>query len=283
MRSFKDFVISKTSKLPALETGFGSHSRSRQKRTKQTKVSEDTDTRMSLGKNQIGEHTPEEEDEIHDENKINPMGSEEAIGSYTLDSTWFNKTLHRHYLEHGREPMTGESGLFDDVKPLDKALNASTIKRGTHVFTGIKRNPADLFAQAGKTDEPVTTHHPAYMSTSTNFESALNFSEPMSHDLQKHPALNSDHPTQEELSVNESWGGGPLHVLKLHVPTGTHGGSVRDISQGEGEDENEILLHRGHNIQIDPRPTIVPHPRWDDHVVVWHARIVGHDPIEYKE
>jgi hypothetical protein len=280
MKSFKDFVINKTSKLPSLETIFGSHSD--QKPTKRTKVSEDTDMRMSLGKNQLGEHSPEEEDEIHDENKINAMGSEETIGSYTNDSTWFNKTLHRHYLEHGREPMTGKSGLFNDVKPLDNALNASTIKRGTHVFTGIKRNPADLFAQAGKTDDPVTTHHPAYLSTSTNFESAIQFSKAMPHDLQKHPALNSDHASQEEISNN--YDEGPHHILKLHVPTGTHGGSVRHISQGEGANENEVLLHRGHTIQIDPRPTIVPHPWIDgEHVAVWHARVVGHDPIEYKE
>lgn len=287
MKSFQEFLINEDkSRLPALETIFGSHSKGRIKKSRR-RMSEDIGQFNSSGASQINEHTPEKEDQIHNENKINAMGSEEAIGSYTSDSTWFNKTLHRHYLEHGREPMTGKSGLFDDVEPLDKALNASTIKKDTHVFTGIKRNPAALFEQAGKlgdgsVQEPVTTHHPAYLSTSTNFGSAIQFSSAMPHDLQKHPALNSDHASQEEISNN--YEGGPHHVLKLHVPAGTHGGSVRHLSQGEGEDENEILLHRGHNIQIDPHPTIVPHPWIDgEHVAVWHARIVGHDPIEYQK
>jgi hypothetical protein len=43
--------------------------------------------------------------------------------------------------------------------------------------------------------------------------------------------------------------------------------------------EKEVLLQRGHDLEIHHEPTIVNHPKYGT-IYVWHAKIVGHNPTK---
>jgi hypothetical protein len=59
----------------------------------------------------------------------------------------------------------------------------------------------------------------------------------------------------------------------LELPAGMPAASVRKVS--EYPEENEILLPRGLDIVIDPRPTIT---KGGDYV--WHAKATSLSPVE---
>jgi len=66
--------------------------------------------------------------------------------------------------------------------------------------------------------------------------------------------------------------GGGSHFLKIHLPKGTKAASVREHSFVP--EEREILLHRGHNIEIQHKPT-----KMANDMYMWHARVISHEPL----
>lgn len=142
-------------------------------------------------------------------------------------------------------------------------MDSAHIHEDTHVYTGLKDSPAKHFTGEGS----AKVHLPAYTSTSTQYRIAKNFTsgKPISKEhLEKHSPINSDYKKNTKRSTAD-------HVLKIHLPKGTKAGSVKHFATFEKE--NEILLHRGHNIEIHPHPTIDK-----DGTHVWHARIISHTP-----
>jgi len=140
------------------------------------------------------------------------------------------------------------SDYFNVRKHLDHIMSKHKVKKQFHVFTGLKVDPAKEFK---KNSDSTTFRHPAFMSTSTTKRVASEFARNVP---------NKDEGTSER------------HVLKLHVPEGAHAMSVKDHTTYN--DENEILLHRGHHIEIHHTPTIVKDSRGT--TKIWHGRIVGH-------
>lgn len=234
MKSFKDFI--KSNQLPTLVTIFGSHSSPNQK------LKEDA----SAQQNKIGEHSSADEHKIHDNNKVE---TNNAVRRYAMSSAEMNGVLHTL---HGNTDKPAKAEAINHNKKhiaaLDDALKNSSIHSDTHVFTGLTHSPEKHFKDANtKKGESVVVHHPAYLSTSTSYDTAKFF------------ASKPKNKTREK------------HVLKIEVPKGTKGGSIKHMASYP--EENEVLLHRGHNIEIHPRPTID-----SDGTHVWHAKVVSHTP-----
>lgn len=262
--SFKEYRAKK--KIETMETSFGNHSLPKKPDSMSTsfgKHSEKVDEKISEVSD-IPRTTTEEHDHIHD--VVAPIGKIsgkklEAVTDYSDDSRQLNGMLHHH--DKGSINIYGSNNkqYRDTVKHLDSALNERKTTEDMHVYTGIKYSPSRHFARvAGKVESKKVVKLPAYTSTSSSFHSAREFS-----DLTMHP--NDDrHGIEHDEDVGEA-----RHVLKIHVPKGTHAMSLKKHSFAPTE--HEVLLHRGHHIEIDAKPT-----KTDKLTYVWNARIVGHHP-----
>lgn len=219
---------------------------------------------------QIGIHSNEEAKKIHGENEVK---SHPRIIHYTgSGASYINRGLHHEYRQSLGVTNSSTSHehhkLYDpdkkDIKLIDAHLDKHTIKKDIHVFTGLPHSPVHAFRQQNaKKGESIKVHLPAYTSTSTDYKTAYKFAKYDENDTEHHSPINTDAPKKIENKEK--------HILKLHVPAGTKGGSVRD--QSALSNENEVLLHRGHNIEIHPHPTVNK-----DGTHVWHARIISHTP-----
>jgi hypothetical protein len=70
------------------------------------------------------------------------------------------------------------------------------------------------------------------------------------------------------------------HVLKIHLPKGTQAGSIKHLSNYKKE--NEVLLNRGHDLEIHHEPTVIDHPK-KGKVHIWHAKVVDHNPQKLNQ
>lgn len=259
-KTFKEYAATKKAQLhpfttlkhevstqlyPNMETVFGSHS------VKELQEEVSTTPGKITTTEQIGRHSPEAEQSIHDKNKV---GINDHIQNYTSKSTDINHALHT---------KTPDPDIKKQIKGVDKVLDAARIHEDTHVYTGLKDSPVKYFKGSGS----AKVHLPAYTSTTTHYATATFFTtgkELTKQEKERHTPINSDYTKTTNLTV-------PKHVLKIHLPKGTNAGSVKHFSTHQ--EENEILLHRGHNIEIHPHPTIDKHGTH-----IWHARIISHTP-----
>lgn len=250
-----------TKKYPAMETFFGKHSE--QKKTMETSFG-----KHSEPKKKVNEATIPEEDDTQEQKHIHehvaPMGKLDhhetgAIKNYTDDSAHLNKSLHKY---HGGEAL-GEKQK-QAVGHLDNILNRHKTKEDTHVYTGIHRSPSAHFEHDdnGHPREHAYVHLPAYTSTSTDENYAQGFSK------------EHHHVNDEKHGITDSH----LHVLKIHLPKGTHAASVRGYSYFPHE--QEVLLHRGHDIKIHKTPEKKRIPGRKEHYYLWHGTVVGHSPVK---
>lgn len=256
MKSFKDFLKEKPKQVPFLETVFGKHSQEKKEPVLQTTFGKHSQRKLKeeAENKDIGIHSNADEERIHD---FNTVETSNAVRKYGMSSSDINGTLHTL---HGSTDKPVHGNKINDskkhIKALDDVLNNSKINHDTHVFTGLPHSPEKHFKDMNaKKGQSITIHHPAYMSTSTSYETAKFF---------------ASKPSE----VTKP--GAEKHVLKLHLPQGTKGGSIRHLATFK--DENEILLHRGHNIEIHPHPTIDK-----DGTHVWHAKVVSHTPKHIED
>ena len=203
---------------------------------------------------QIQKHTKEKENYIHEKNALKKIPE---LRIYTKNSHTINGALHENKFNDD------DDDVKRIIKEIDLILNSASLHEDTHVYTGLKRTPARYFTGSGT----AKVHLTAYTSTSTGYDKASMFTRPEKKITQysaKHSPLNSD----AEFKRTKY---GTLHMLKIQLPKGTKAGSVKKISVYSSE--NEILLHRGYNIEIYPHPTIN-----HDGIHVWHARVISHTP-----
>jgi hypothetical protein len=188
---------------------------------------------------QLSVHSQSEENKIHKNNRKD-ISRDEHLALHKYSSTGFYRINRSLYSREGKH--------LNDVKHIDSALDKHKVTKQFHTFTGLKVNPSHGFKdEASK--ETTTFHHPSYISTSTNFHEAKSFAKRDKNHIK--------------------------HVLKLHVPEGAHAASIKHISKHQSEDE--VLLHRGHHIEIHHKPTLQP-----DGTHIWHGRIVGSDRARNK-
>lgn len=276
-------------KYPPLETSFGHDKKAEKKYTPlETSFGHDEKAKhknedvleeqvsKTPGKMTAAEQTQEhgydtvETHKIHADNKVSDnshVRSYTGAGAYDL-----NRGLHHHYRQsigiHNSHTSNNIDKLLEHdkktIKSIDEHLNKHTIKKDIHVFTGLPHSPVHAFRQQNaKKGESIKVHLPAYTSTTTDYHTAVGFANQDKTDVKHHSPINTDAPK----IINKE----AKHILKLHLPKGTKGGSVRHISSHA--DEDEILLHRGHNIEIHPHPTVDKNGAH-----VWHARIISHTP-----
>jgi len=274
MKTFKEFradkVAAKTKQpYPIMETSFGSHSLKKPSGQKYEVMSTSFGSHSLPKKGEvveavknIGEPEPSKSQHASIHEQSAPMHKEklnddenEAIKDYTDESRGMNGMLHRH--AQGHDTSTGSNvSNRSTISHLDTALNKHKTNDDMTVYTGLKSSPSKHF-KIGKGEEHAIVHLPAFTSTSTSPKTAIGFSE-------------GDSNFKDENHGIEGVNG---HILKIHVPKGTHAMSVKEHSFVP--EENEVLLHRGHNIKIHRKPTHLA-----DGTIMWHAHVVGHNPSD---
>ena len=135
------------------------------------------------------------------------------------------------------------------------------------VYTGLRQSPAEAWETYGAdVTKPIRLHLPAYTSTTTKLKVALIHAgegEIAQVSRARHKPRNKDAPADE-------WG---TQILMMTLPAGLPAASVKKIS--EFPEENEILLPRGMDIEINPSPTVLKGGDF-----VWHATVLSHSPVQ---
>jgi hypothetical protein len=191
-----------------------------------------------------------------------------TVRNYSGDGASFiNNYLHHHY----RKKDLSNSGTLDwreNIAVLDRVLSSKKLPKDLTVFTVLPESPADAW-ELYKSDvtKPIRLHLPAYTSCTTDLEMAISIgSNRRTHavNLSRHPPRNK----KINVSLHKS-----TQILLIKLPKGTGAASIKHVSKYP--DENEILMPRGMDIEIEPDPTLLK-----DDTLVWHTRITGYNPIQ---
>lgn len=276
MTTFKEYRKKAKSKIPSIETSFGSHSKKKKKvpsietsfgsHSKKKSIREDVeDPFKAAHKHHELTNAQDAEAHLH----IAPLHSDklsadetEAVHNYTDNSTPLNGMLHGHDKGHPENKSTPR--LKDHAGQLDSALEKHKTTADMDVFTGIKFSPSKHFRREnGKVPTSKQMHMPAYTSTSTSLGIAKTFSEHTSHPNDDRHGVDSEDDEKR-------------HVLKIHVPAGTHAMSLMKHSFVAGE--KEIMLHRGHTIEVHHKPEQISHDTY-----LWHAKIISHNKADLSK
>jgi len=234
-----------TKKKPSIETCFGSHS-------KDKAVNEDA---SGFGAKAHTEHS------MHSLAPVPKTANIHNLNDYSMDSQSVNTLLHGLH-EGSYTKVLPNAHRLQHARQLDKDFEGAATHDDMTVYTGLRRSPFEHF---GEGDHFVDVHHPAFLSTSTSFAPTQEF------------AKFHDKPTDSQLEMHGIRKGNELaqHFLKINVPTGAAAMSLRDVSNHPNE--NEVLIHRGHDIRIHSHPE-VHHVDQNTTHYVWHADLMGHNP-----
>lgn len=267
MAKFKEFQSTlrtrkkeKSLSLPAELVTHGSHS----VEYADTKTTHNLSEKVAASEH--AEYSEQEHSEIH--NKIAPAYENSevdkhhkiAVDAYSRNSRTLNKSLVGYH---------NGSDFDDRYKPhleaLDSLLSKKKTTADTHLYSGISWHPGKHLGKSGSAE----VHLPAYTSMSTSINQAAGFAKVLP---------KSEHDAGHDLTFNSD--DTVSHVLKVHVPKGTPAMSLMKHSMVPGE--KEVLLHRGHELEVDHKPK--PFVSKSGKIVnVWHARVVGHYPADIDQ
>ena len=276
MTTFKQYIDKHRGKIPSIETVFGSHSEEKGgktpsistsfgKHSTKEKISEKVEIPEGHQKNM---YSAAQEEAIHEsiaplhDDRMSP-DEKKTVKTYSDESYPYNRLLHRH----DKGSMTSTPN-FDAHKKvighMDSLLEKHKTTSDMHVFTGIEFSPAKHFKRVdGKVPTSTKMHMPAFTSTSTSLRAAREFSQETSHPNDDRHGVNSE--------VEEK-----RHVLKIHVPAGSHAMSL--MKHSFVPSEKEVVLHRGHTIEVHHEPEKI-----DDNTYMWHAKIVDHKKADLSK
>lgn len=261
MTSFTKFRNSNS-----IETCFGSHSLGTIHDSVETSFGSHSEIQEKQNADNYENHilTDDEHKKIH--SSVAPIHDEKlnepelnAVKKYSDQSRLLNKMLYAH--DKGSDISSKE---HDDNKEITKHLESGLSKHKTksdvHLYTGLKVSPSRYFKRSGGViPEHKEVMMPAFTSTSTSVKSAKEFSRPTMHPNDERHGIS--YPDDDEVK----------HVLKIHVPKGTNAMSLQKHSFCPAE--KEILLGRGHKIEIHHKPE-----RLDSHTYLWNAKLTSHTP-----
>jgi hypothetical protein len=187
------------------------------------------------------------------------------VQDYTGGSLDTNDYLHRQYRNKAKaKELTTHQAK---IQALDRMLANHKLPQQIVVYTGLRQSPAEAWETYGAdVTKPIRLHLPAYTSTTTKLKVALSHAgegEIAQVSRARHQPRNKDAPEDE-------WG---TQILMMTLPAGLPAASVKKIS--EFPEENEILLPRGIDIEINPSPTVLK-----DGDYVWHATVLSHSPVQ---
>jgi hypothetical protein len=264
-RTFKEYR--KDSNSDSMETSFGEHSLKHKPDSMETSFGEHSKKKVNEDKDYPERITDEQNKHMHE--VVAPIkklrGDHlEAVKEYSDESLPLNSVLHRHDKRYDISTKNNEQ-YRKTISDLDSALDKHKTTQDSTVYTGIKYSPAKHFRREnGVVPDKKVVHLPAFTSTSSSFHSAREFSD------------NTMHPNDERHGIDYDGDYHARHVLKIDVPKGTHAMSLQSHSFVPAE--KEILLHRGHNIEIDKMPEHV-----GNNTYLWHARVVSRTPADLSK
>jgi hypothetical protein len=295
MKSFKEYRAEKEGKKvrnPSEQAYFGKHSEEKPaknpseqayfgKHSDEEKfVSEDEDS--GVAKNREHGYTSSQEAHVHQ--NVAPIDKESlsavqktAIENYTDDSAHMNKTLHMHHQGHdvsaGVENPTRRmtikpdhvKSIMQDAGHIDSVLSNHKTTEDSHVYTGIRFSPSQHFhREKGVMPKTIKVDFPSFTSTTTDLDKAKTFAQSKTHEN------DNDHGVMPPGIRDSVYHKGCRHTLKVHMPKGTHAMSLKTVSFMPGE--NEVLLHRGHTLEIHDHPEHLGNSHY-----LWNAHVVHHE------
>lgn len=256
MRAIEFIFESDEQKLPSLETFF----------------------EAEWDREPVKHYSPKQAYDIHRDEELPGVTSfNQSVVKYTgqTGAKW-NNFLHKQY--RGKANPTDFKRYQKHIADVDAALAKNILKKDYTLYTGLRESPADAFDLYNHPrTSPIPVHLPAYTSTTTSWKVAVEFAS-YQHDVgagrrSQHELLSptgkklSKKPTDIEKKIT-------IDILRIFVPSGTTGGSLANASYNYKEDE--ILLPRGLDIIISPKPQVIE--EYNQIVYLWNAKVVGHRP-----
>lgn len=232
----------------------------------------------------VKHYSPKAAYDIHRDEDLTTIDDKlynQSIGKYTSgQGAKWNDFLHRHY--RGKFNQTDLKRYQKHITDIDSTLAKNTLKQDYVLYTGLKESPADAFKLYNHPrTTPIPVHLPAYTSTTTSWDVAKKFTAEIygneyKADVEKtrragHELLS---PTGKKLRNAPTRNAFFLDILRIFVPAGSTGGSVRNLSRYDHE--YEILLPRGLDVIISPKPQVIDEGRLV--IYLWNAKVIGHNP-----
>lgn len=278
MKRFKEYLKAKKEELPILNTVFGTHShqiknekdipilntifgKHSKKDLKEeivhpdiiaaAKKAHETHGGPSSEYQKLHDHLTAHYKNFDDEDK-------KHIKRYTENSISVNNYLHKKHSGMELNPKSTKNAQDEDhANHMTKALHKHTTPEDMHVYSGIQHSPEHVLAAHGD-KHGVKVRTTNFTSTSISKHAAQLFAEddPKS-------KYNKEH--QEKYNMN------PNHMLRIHVPKGTHGAYVDSHSVHRGE--REFILPHGTHMHIHPEPTY----NEKSSTYIWHAHVIPHE------
>ena len=186
----------------------------------------------------------------------------DAIQNYTLASKGVSNLLHNMYRNN---KFKTNKFIKQRIEMLDDIMYNHPLKTNLTLYHGLKENPLRIWIKYKVPfNKSVIVHMPGFTSTSTVVNKGIQFAK-----IDKFLSNDADKVKYSEFIKYDR----KRSVLKMNVPAGTPGLSVKKYSFYP--DENEILLGRGINLQIYPNPS------FHFSCLMWDCNVLSVTPKEH--
>lgn len=209
------------------------------------------------------------------DNAIKPTGNFQAVNDYTGASykRWNKSLMGLPVDAYSWDPDQEKTDKMG-IDGLKQEISKRVTKSDETLYTGIKYHPWEHPVVDGL----IHVRNPAFTSLSTRYTVAQSFPKEV-------PAI---HPDGEQMQLAYRNDHGDViarnaipkarNILRVHIPSGSHGVYVESKSANPGE--YEMILHPGARLHINPRPQIRRHPYENDQLMhIWDAHLV-HDGVD---
>lgn len=193
-----------------------------------------------------------------DQDRIHQLLSIPNINESTYHYIGPGSIVINHHLWHEHlHDLPIPTHIKQHVKSIDSILIPKT-EGQFKLYSGLQMSPAHLSGMEWNSTRPKKLIHvPSYLSTSTDMNIAEMFTNP-----------------DEETQHHESDHHGIIlpnarHIIELNFKNGIH--DAASLKKHSDSNENEVLLGRGHQFELHPRPTLITNSEYTDPVYVWKA------------
>lgn len=212
--------------------------------------------------------------------KVHKMHADLKTGG---DKEYFDER-RKHHREENRDS-------YETIEHVTEQIDSEAkIRYPFYVFTAVKFDVFQDFLKHGD-GVKLKYHHPAFTSTSTNFDETRSFVKNFNYSLY----MVGDSPfanfnctgdvdaliAAEELTKagNNSLGIRISHILRIQIPK--HGKAISVRLSSEHHDEDEILIQRNLDIIIHGSPEVILRSGYSrQFYFIWDAEYVGHTMME---
>lgn len=194
------------------------------------------------------------QDEFH--NKLSIETPNQHIRQYTASSHRLNTALYKHYLDNANVPS---AEVLAQVRGIDASIPHQHHGKYLPLYTGVYESPAKTAGMEWNSSRPKKLIDlPRYTSTSTDMGTAIAFAQRDS----KTEHHESDH--HGVILPNAR------HIIQLNLHPDVAHSIVSAKSFSSIPSEQEVILGRGYQFELHPRPTLV-NSKSQQPVYIWHA------------